>query len=305
MNSKKLGVALMAVGAFCLICTLFVHFFSTWYEDYKEKLLAEEWERAIRENQFIVEHVSNSGVAGETVDENIDLVDVIDYVDGDQEAEEVVTYKNVLDIPKIEVQAYIGSDTSAYALNRGVGHHIETVGIGEIGNCVVCGHASRTYTRLLNRLEEMELFDQFFAYDAKGNKHTYYITRRFVVEPEQTSILLTTDDDHSVMTIYTCTDGGIRRFVLVGTEYTDEELEAYKEEYYNSRISHMRTLNHDLNVDDIFVLATMRGTHRRAFDIGEVAIRPWGYDYDSVYKDAGVLNFGIVLDKGVTINDVA
>lgn len=294
MRQKTLGLLLIVIGVLCLVSVLGLK----WYSEYMEHQALLEIEQGVRDSVFLVEHDEYLWDEVQGVSED-DFEDVISAVDQDQEVEEVVNYKNVLDIPKIECQAYIGEGTTAYNLHRGVGHHSSTVEVGEIGNCVIAGHASRTYKCIFNRLEEMQMFDQFYAYDKNGEKHTYHIIRRFVCSPSQTSILDNIDDGRSTITIYTCTEGGTMRFVLVGTEFTEEGLKEFKDSYYGDKISHMRTLNANISVESVSDLLSMRSTVRlySGQDIVKVILRPWQSN-DTMYSDAGALNFGIELMRG-------
>lgn len=275
MRNRIIGAVLIVFGVLCLIAALGIK----WYDEYTQEQAMLEIERRVRENIFYV-----SDDTGVVTDENVsmeELEDIISAVSSDQELAEVVTYKNVLDIPKIECQAYIGEGVSAYNLARGVGHHTETVKPGAIGNSVVCGHASRSFKCLFNRLEEMQVLDEFYVYDSAGEKHTYTIIRRFVASPGQLSILDNTDDGRSTMTIYTCTEGGTMRFVLVGTEFTGDGLSEFKKEYFGDRVAHMCSLNDNINVEGISELLAMRST-KRSVTVDDVTVNP------------GVVNLGIV-----------
>lgn len=294
MKHLVAGILLIAVGVLCICGVVGIKL----YEASEDKQIELEYEKAVRENMFLVAR-ETAPVDGDEPSNS--LIDFQDMLDGDQEVEEVVTYKNVLEMPKIEVQAYIGEGTSSYNLNRGVGHHTGTANVGDIGNCVVAGHASLTYWRILNRLEEMKMFDQFYAYDSKGVKHTYYITRRFVAEPNDVYILEDLYGDASVMTVYTCTEGGTRRFVIVGTEMTEEEFDDYIKDYYSDRAKRMIDLNNDITVANLIELLTMRSTKRTYLDTSSIVLRPWA-EGDAMYSDIGLLSFGIM---GVVTNDVA
>lgn len=275
MRNRIFGIILIVFGMLCFAAA----FVLKWYDNYTQEQAMLEIERRVRENVFYVS--SETGTATDEQVSDTEFEDIISAVSGDQELAEVVTYKNVLDIPKIECQAYIGEGVSSYNLARGVGHHSETVKVGEVGNCVVCGHASRTFKCLFNRLEEMQVLDEFYAYDSAGTKHTYTIIRRFVASPGQLSILDNTDDGRSTMTIYTCTEGGTMRFVLVGTEFTDEGLAEFKAEYFGDRVERMRAINDNIHVESLDSLVSLRSTRRHiAGDLPPVR--------------RGVVNFGIV-----------
>ena len=125
------------------------------------------------------------------------------------------------------------------------------------------------------------MLDEFYVYDSAGEKHTYTIIRRFVAPPGQLSILDNTDDGRSTMTIYTCTEGGTMRFVLVGTEFTGDGLSEFKKEYFGDRVAHMCSLNDNINVEGISELLAMRST-KRSVTVDDVTVNP------------GVVNLGIV-----------
>lgn len=299
MKRKAVGISLILIGVMCLCSAAYIK----WYEGEAERRVLIEREQSVRNSVFLVQQEDALIEVNAPVDE---LVDFISGVDTDQEIAEVKTYKNVLDIPKIECQAYIGNGTTAYNLSRGVGRHSDTVKVGEIGNCVVAGHASRSYKCIFNRLEEMQILDEFFAYDANGTKHTYTVIERFVCSPNQMSILNNTDDGRSTMTIYTCTEGGTMRFVLVGTEFTEDGLKEFKESYFSDKISHLRTLNMNFSVEEVCSLLDMRDTKRTYLDDSyRVIFRPWSVSDEAMFTDIGVLNFGIEFSKGVVPSDVA
>lgn len=286
MKQKVVGVLLLVLGV-ALICVSCVLLWTRWREDTQDE---EVIRQAVREHTFVV---SREELPPEQPSVETPEGDVISAVDGDQIVEEVVTYKNVLDIPKIECQAYIGSDTSAYSLSRGVGHHPETAAVGTIGNCVIAGHASRTHKCIFNRLEEMQLFDEFYAYDAKGVKHTYAIVKCMIVGPTQTYILDDIDNGHSTMTIYTCTEGGTLRFVIQGIEFGEGELVKFQEEYFSDSIAQLRRINEDFYYEDVTGLLALVDT-KRVIGIEEpVVVRPW-LSGESAVSDVGVVNFGLL-----------
>lgn len=293
MNRKALGLSMIGLGLLLLASALFIK----WYEVYSEERMLLEIEQRVRNSVFVVEQEKAAEDDFGVVNEEL-LMDEISSVDQDQEVAEVKAFKNVLDIPKIECQAYIGNGTTDYNLARGVGRHSETVEVGAVGNCVIAGHASVSFKCIFNRLEEMQVLDEFDAYDAEGIKHTYTIVKRFVCSPGQLSILDNTDDGLSTMTIYTCTEGGTMRFVLVGKEFDEAGLNDFKETYFTGHISRMRTLNSNMIVEPVSSLLDMRDTHRSYAEASEsnIQLRPWVND-DARYSDAGVLNFGIVLSK--------
>ena len=46
----------------------------------------------------------------------------------------------IIEIPGLDIRYPVMEGTTSKVLNAGIGHIEETVGIGESGNCVLCGH---------------------------------------------------------------------------------------------------------------------------------------------------------------------
>ena len=194
-----------------------------------------------------------SQIKSTTVDKAVECI-----INEDQVIKEVKTYSNVLSIPELGILAYINDGVSKDALAGGVGRHEETANIGELGNCVVAGHASDIYNCILNNLDKINLFDSFEVYDSSGKKHTYYVTQKFICEPDDVGILASSTMDKSMFTIYTCTNKGSQRLVVEGTELTEAELAKYKENLHNTYITNMLNFNESYNIESIYTELQVR-----------------------------------------------
>ncbi len=51
----------------------------------------------------------------------------------------------IIEIPSIDIRYPVIEGTGVDVLNAGIGHMPETAGIGESGNCVLCGHNGSRY----------------------------------------------------------------------------------------------------------------------------------------------------------------
>ena len=51
----------------------------------------------------------------------------------------------IIEIPSIDIRYPVMEGTGSDILNAGIGHISETAGIGEVGNCVLCGHNGSRY----------------------------------------------------------------------------------------------------------------------------------------------------------------
>ena len=78
--------------------------------------------------------------------------------------------------------------TTSKVLNAGIGHIEETAGIGESGNCVLCGHNGSRYGTFFTPLSQISIGDEVMITDKNGLKHIYEVTETEVVNPYDNSI---------------------------------------------------------------------------------------------------------------------
>lgn len=251
---KRRDVLLTCLGSSCIISGLSIFGFYSYYNSKMENTIQENIDKSTI-------YVSNTETSDVTENSNSTLVDTtvaVENVDEDQVIKEVKTYSNVLSIPELGILAYINDGVSKDALAGGVGRHEETANIGELGNCVVAGHASDIYNCILNNLDKINLFDSFEVYDSSGKKHTYYVTQKFICEPDDVGILASNTMDKSMFTIYTCTNKGSQRLVVEGTELTEAELAKYKENLHNTYVTNMLNFNESYNIEAIYTELQVR-----------------------------------------------
>ena len=164
---------------------------------------------------------------------------------------EVTTYKNVLQIPKISVLVVIGKGTSKEVLAQGVGWHETTVKPGQKGNSVIAGHSSDTYACIFNDLNTMQLLDSFYVFDDTGKRHVYYVTEKYITQANNTGVLANTDTSKSIVTLYTCANGGADRLILVGKELSDAEVDSLKTTLLKDKKAIMQSINETIEIDQL------------------------------------------------------
>lgn len=251
---KRRDVLLTCLGSSCIISGLSIFGFYSYYNNKMESTIKEN----IDKSTIYVTNTETSDVTETSGSTLVDTTVAVENVDEDQVVKEVKTYSNVLSIPKLNILAYINEGVSKDALAGGVGRHEETANIGELGNCVVAGHASDIYNCILNNLDKVNLFDSFEVYDSLGKKHTYYVTQKFICEPDDVGILASSIMDKSMFTIYTCTNKGSQRLVVEGTELTEAELAKYKENLHNIYVTNMLNFNESFNIESIYTELQVR-----------------------------------------------
>lgn len=178
--------------------------------------LTYSYEKAVEDSIIYVKSDSGVEPLKEGVVENIEAVSMSGAVPMSVHDDLMLSYSNVLYIPSVDIKAKIFDGITKFNLSKGVARDLSTVKIGEYGNCVIAGHSSMKYDCVFNRLKDLSIGDTITAYAEDGVSYTYTVKYKYTVKPTETSILRTTDESIRHITLYTCTDGGENRLVLVG-----------------------------------------------------------------------------------------
>ena len=118
----------------------------------------------------------------------------------------------IIEIPSIDIRYPVMEGTGSAVLNAGIGHIPETAGIGESGNCVLCGHNGSRYGAFFTPLNQISIGDVVTIIDKKGQAHIYEVTETEVVNPYDNSIK--TQGEGKELTLFTCSQKGTMRFVV-------------------------------------------------------------------------------------------
>jgi sortase A len=118
----------------------------------------------------------------------------------------------IIEIPGLDIRYPVMEGTTSKVLNAGIGHIEETAGIGESGNCVLCGHNGSRYGTFFTPLSQISIGDEVMITDKNGLKHIYEVTETEVVNPYDNSIK--TQGAEKELTLFTCSQKGTMRFVV-------------------------------------------------------------------------------------------
>ena len=118
----------------------------------------------------------------------------------------------IIEIPGLDIRYPVMEGTTSKVLNAGIGHIEETAGIGESGNCVLCGHNGSRYGTFFTPLSQISIGDEVMITDKNGLKHIYEVTETEVVNPYDNSIK--TQGTEKELTLFTCSQKGTMRFVV-------------------------------------------------------------------------------------------
>lgn len=71
----------------------------------------------------------------------------------------------IIEIPGLDIRYPVMEGTTSKVLNAGIGHIEETAGIGESGNCVLCGHNGSRYGTFFTPLNQISIGDNVTIID--------------------------------------------------------------------------------------------------------------------------------------------
>ena len=117
----------------------------------------------------------------------------------------------IIEIESLGIRYPIIEGTGSDALNSGIGHISDTAGIGESGNCVLCGHNGSRHGTFFTSLSGIKTGAVVELTDEDGYLYDYKVTETKVVDPHDNSIKDT--DGTERLTLFTCANKGTMRFV--------------------------------------------------------------------------------------------
>jgi sortase A len=118
-----------------------------------------------------------------------------------------------LEIPAIEVDAYVVEGTDPAALNQGPGHYPDTPMPGEQGNCGIAAHRTM-YGHVFNRLNELAPGDEIVTH-TESRSATYRVVETLIVDPSQVDVVAPTDDTRLTLTTCHPIGSAAQRLVVV------------------------------------------------------------------------------------------
>ena len=118
-----------------------------------------------------------------------------------------------LNIPSINLDAYVIKGTNYESLEKGPGHYNSTVLPGEKGNCAIAGHRTM-YGHPFYKLDELKKGDKIITQTTK-KKTTYYVFAIGEVAPDDVSVIKSTKNTR--LTLTTCAPVGddYKRLVVI------------------------------------------------------------------------------------------
>lgn len=124
----------------------------------------------------------------------------------------------IIEIPKINIKYPIlnktNDDSMQYSITKFAGGDVNS-----IGNFVVAGH-NYLDGSMFGKVKQLQIGDEIKLTDLYNNTVTYEIFDIYSVDPNDTSILESEDEEAREVTLITCTKGHIERLITKAREKT-------------------------------------------------------------------------------------
>lgn len=146
----------------------------------------------------------------------------------------------VLSIPNLGINTKVLEGTSDYVLSIAAGHVENTGAVGE-GNYCIAGHTGTGGDFIFNELANITIGEKMYLISKEGVCYTYYVTEKFVVEPDEVWVLTGFGDTR--LTLITCTEHGAKRLIVVGIQMTEDEYAEYVKKRDIQQIDDLRIYN--------------------------------------------------------------
>lgn len=122
-----------------------------------------------------------------------------------------------IEIPKLNVEKYILSETSTKSLKVSVAK-VCGPEINEIGNFCIAGH---NYNKIFGKIKTLEKKDNIILTDVYGNSTIYEIYDIYRTSPKDVSCLNQDTSSEKELTLITCTAGAVKRVIVKAVEVYD------------------------------------------------------------------------------------
>jgi len=124
-----------------------------------------------------------------------------------------------LEIPKIELDTYILSETNNNTLNKSV---TKLCGpkVNGVGNLCITGH-NYINDKMFSKLKKLENNDKILVTDIYDNKVEYVVYDTYKVKPDEVECLSQETKGEREVTLITCTTGALKRLIVKAIEVYD------------------------------------------------------------------------------------
>lgn len=118
----------------------------------------------------------------------------------------------IIEIETIDIRYPVLEGAGTTQMRYAIGHISETAGIGEKGNCVLCGHNGSRNGIFFTNLSQLSKGDIVKVMDKEGTLFLYEVMEGYVVEANDNSVKNQSEEE--ILTLLTCAENGTKRYAL-------------------------------------------------------------------------------------------
>ena len=118
----------------------------------------------------------------------------------------------IIKIPAIDLEYPILELTTDDAMNVSISRYWGG-NINDYGNVSLAGHNNKITLTMFGKNKNLKIGDRIFLTDLTGRTIEYNIYDSFITDPDDVSILRTTDESVREVTLITCTNGRANRLI--------------------------------------------------------------------------------------------
>ena len=119
----------------------------------------------------------------------------------------------IIEIESLDLKYPIEEGADQNLIAYAIGHMSETAGIGDKGNCVLCGHNGSRNGTFFTNLNQISIGDEVKILDKKGVTHCYEVKETFIIGPRDNSVKKQSGEE--ILALLTCANRGTQRFIRV------------------------------------------------------------------------------------------
>ncbi len=205
MKRKIIAGIIIAVGIALMAVPFYYHLHGQHETDRLIKQFEEKWED------------NDDGADGKTREEKKEALQTKEKSVTDRKetdafcaGEEVV---GIIEIDAIGIRYPIVEGCKSKDIAYAIGHMPDTAGIGEKGNCVLCGHNGSRNGAFFTELNKVKKGEKVRITDTTGKEHLYEVSETFIIQPDDNSVKSQTEDE--VLTLLTCAEHGSKRYICI------------------------------------------------------------------------------------------
>lgn len=121
----------------------------------------------------------------------------------------------IIKIEKINIEYPILIECTSESMNISVAR-FGNGKVNEEGNLCIAGHNYLNGT-MFGKLNKLEIGDEISVLDLYGNTVNYTVFDRYITNPNDTSVLESTNEDKKEITLITCINGNKNRLIIKAT----------------------------------------------------------------------------------------